>query len=114
MLAFWRDYIDGFGCYVFQQTVLYTCNVTVAHQRHLFTVDSNDAMDDITAVLYPCQYHVAFLYFFRFHQVYAFSAANDKRQHAIAFHRKGDAHTLVDECDGILDYLVVANHYELK
>ena len=109
VLAVRRHHIDGFCCYVSQPTVFHPSDIAVAHHCHLIAVDADNAVDDVTRIFHPCQHHIANLYLFGFYQIDTLPAADNEWQHAITFHRKGDAHTFIDEGNGIADNLIVAD-----
>ena len=62
------------------------CQVAVAHQCDVVTVDADNPVNHITTAVNPCQHHVAYIYQQRPMQDNALLATDDKRQHAVAIH----------------------------
>ena len=110
MFAFWRDDVNGQSCYIAKQAVLYASNIAITHQHDLVAVYLNDAMHHVAAAVGPGQHHIANPKLYRLLQDYAFLAADDKGQHTTAVDRERHADSLAYQPDGLLQYLIVADH----
>ena len=78
-----------------------THQITVAHEGEMVGFNTDNAMNDVATAIDPSQKHIALFYKTSPFQDDTFATTNDKRQHAVAIDRQGDADTLADQPDGL-------------
>ena len=82
-------------------TMFGTRQIAVAHEGETVVFNMDNAMNDIATAIDPSQKHIALFYKTSPFQDDTFAPTNDKRQHAVAIDRQGDADTLADQPDGL-------------
>ena len=82
-------------------TMFGTHQITIAHEGETVVFNMDNAVNDIATAIDPSQKHIALLYETSPFQDDAFAPTNDKRQHAVAIDRQGDADALADQTDGL-------------
>jgi len=95
--------------YFIQPAMLFSSQIAIAHQRHLFTLDTDDAVNNIAAAFHPSQHYMTYLQIVRFDQVNTLTAANNERQHAVTLYGKGYSQAFIHQGNGVAYDFVVAN-----
>lgn len=90
--------------------VFHTDEVPVAHERHIFAIDSDNAMYHIAGIIDEREHDIANAYAFGFHEHHAFLSAHNERPHAAPRDRERDTHALAHKLYRLGNYLRIVNH----
>ena len=90
-----RVYHMGCDCLdVASAAKLCACDISVAHQYHVRSADTDDTVNYVSATVHPSQHHVANLRLRRLLKDDALPSADNKRQHAPSVYWQRHAHSL--------------------
>lgn len=90
--------------------VFHTDEVPVTHDRHIFAINSDNAVYHIAGILNERKHDFADFHAFGLHEHDAFLAAHDERPHAAPRDRERDTHALAHKLYRLGNYLRIVNH----
>ena len=90
--------------------VFHTDKVPIAHERHIFAIDSDNAVYYVAGIIDKREHDIANAYAFGFHEHHAFLSAHNERPHAAPRNRERDTHALAHKLYRLGNYLRIVNH----
>ena len=102
--------MGGDGLDVADGTTLGSHEIPITHQRDGVTLHTDDAVDNVTAVIHQSKYDIAYIRHRGLLQDDALLAADDKRQHATSIDGQRHTDPLFYQPDGFFQDVIVVWH----
>ena len=91
-------------------TMFAQAQVSVSHQRHVFTRDIDNTVNHKMPIFDPCKYDIAPFQCRRLYQHHAIAPPYNKRKHTAPVHGKRHFDAFVDQANRLGHNQIVANH----